>query len=458
MQNEHPSIERQKLSPPKIAAYAGFAAGAILLVCMLTLLLFSDPFLNRFIKPRITDAFAKVYPGYSIRIAGMNYRVLKNCIGFDSVVVDAVDRTFSCNMDSFSVSGIGWMHLLWGGKLAPKDFAKAELNAKDITLNFPLSLYELHCGLLHASVPDSEIALDALQLHPPCNDEEFFAASKFRKTRFHLVIPRVRILGIAGLELLQGRKYHTRSVQIRDMFLDVLLNKDKPVTEDSLAPLMPNQILSSIKETLQVDRLNIVNGRLKYGERFGVGANPALITFDSIQALAEGIANHGRPGAAAVIHAQCNFMKAGTMNVFMSIPLASQELSYQYSGSMSTMDLSALNAFLETAEQTRIKKGVLQEATFKINVISGQAGGNVRAIYRDLTLVFINKQTRSEKGILNRIPALIVSTLKLRGTNVPDKSGSMKIGTVKHARQRDEHFLEFTWFALRSGVGNVVGF
>ena len=41
---------------------------------------------------------------------------------------------------------------------------------------------------------------------------------------------------------------------------------------------------------------------------------------------------------------------------------------------------------------------------------------------------------------------------------MPGKSGSMKIGIVKFTRKPDEPFIQFTWFALRSGIANVVGF
>lgn len=457
MQNEHPPTDRRKLSPLKIASYAGFAVGAIVLVCVLALLLFPDPLVNRFIKPRITKAFAEAYPAYTIRIAEMNYSVLKNRFGFDSVALSAVDGTFSGNMGPFSVSGIGWMHLLWGGSLAPDDFANSVVDAQDIVLNFPQSHYELRCERLRVSVPDSEMVAESLELHPLAGDEEFFRGSKFRRTRFSLVTSQCSVMGLACLELLQGKNYRTRSVQIHDPLIDILVNKDKPDAKETSSPLMPNEILSLIKGTLQVDSLSIINGRLKYGERFAVGSKPALITFDSMQVLAEGIANHGGSGAAVVIHAQGTFMNAGTMKVLMFIPVASSEFSFHYSGSLSRMDVRALNLFLETAEQIRIK-GVLQAATFEINVASGRASGNVRVVYRNLTFAVINKYTGSENGFFDRITSFIANTFKIRGINVPDKSGSIKIGEVKYTRKRDDPFFGFAWFALRSGVGDVVGF
>ena len=458
LQDEHLPTGRRKMSPLRIVSYAGFAVGASVLVCVLALLLFPDPLVNSFVKPRMVEAFAEAYPAYSIYIADIKYSLLENRFEFDSVALSAVDGTFSGNMGRFSVSGIGWMHLLWGGSVAPNDFANSVVEAQDVVLNFAPSQYELRCGLLHVSVPDSDIVVEALTLHPFGDDRQFFSGSQVRRTRHRLVIPHARAMGCACLELLQGKNYRARSAHIHDAFLDILINKEKPFTKDTASPPMPNEILSWLKGTLQVDSLSITNGRLEYGERFAVGLKPALITLDSMQVLAEGITNHGDPGAALTIHAQGNFMKAGAMTVLMSIPVASPEFSLQYSGSLGRMDLHALNLFLEPAEQMRIVAGALQAATFEINVASGRASGNVRAAYRDLTVAAINSHTGSDNGVVDNIAAFIANTFKIRGTNMPDKSGSMKIGEVNYTRQRDESFLTFTWFALRSGVGDVVGF
>jgi hypothetical protein len=455
MHNEHTPPRGRKLSLLKMASYAAYAVGAIVLVCVLVLLLIPGPLVNRFIKPGITKAFAEAYPAYSIRIAAMDYSVLENRFGFDSVVLNSVDGKFSSTLGQLSVSGISWMHLLWGGSLTANDFAKSAADAQHFVLNLPKSHYTLRCERLRVSVPDSEIVVEAVKFHPSGDDEQFFAESKFRETRFRLVAPHASVTGFAGLELLEGKMYHARSVQLDDALLDVLVNKDKPNSKDSSSPLMPNEVLSSIKESLQVDRLSIRNGRLKYSERFEVGAKPSWITFDSMQALVTGIANHGGRGAALVLHAQWKLANAGTMKLLLSLPVASPEFSFQYSGSLSSMDLSALNSFLEVSDQMRIKTGVLQDVTFEVNFASGRAGGSVRGVYRDLSLAAISKNTGSEKGIFDRITSFIGNTFKIRRNNVP---GSMKIGEVKYKRERDDSFINVVWFSLRTGVRDVVGF
>ena len=120
------------------------------------------------------------------------------------------------------------------------------------------------------------------------------------------------------------------------------------------------------------------------------------------------------------------------------------------------MDLTRLNAFLEIAEHTRITSGSAQEAAFEINVTAGQARGRVRANYKDLDIALLDKQTGSAKGLDDRVASFLANLLKIRSSNAPDASGSMKEGEVNYTRRPDEEFQQFAWFALRTGVLDVI--
>jgi hypothetical protein len=458
MQDEHPLPYRRKLSPLKIASYAGFAVGAIALICVLALLLFLDPLLNRYIKPRITEAFVEAYPAYSIRIGDMNYSILKSRFGFSSVALSAVDGTFSSTMGPFSVSRITWMHLLWGGKLGADDLANADLYAQDIKLNFPQSQYEFRCKRLRLSVPDSEMVTDSIRYYSLEDDEQFFAKSQFRQTKFRFDIPQIKIVGLDCLALFQGNIYRAKSIHIHDVFADILVNMDKPSDKNSTNPQMPNEALSSIKGIVKVGSVKIINGRLKYCERYAVRAIPGVITFDKVNVSVSGIANHRAHPDTAVIHAEGLFMNSGTMILNMAIPLTSTDFSFRYSGSLSTMDVTELNIFLEPAEHRRIKSGILQSATFDINVDSGHANGALQVAYKGLSIAVLNKNTGSEKGIFDRITSLVGKIFVIRSTNMPNEKGLMKIGKIQYTRVPDDYFLQFAWFALRTGVKDVVGF
>lgn len=442
----------------KFLVYALLLAATVMLFSALAFLSYPDFVVNTFLKGRITGAFQEAYPAYTIHIGDMHYSLAENRLGFDSVALTARDSTLSCTIDTYSASGIGWLQLLWARGLVPDGFTSTVLDAQGIVLSFPKDLYELRCKELQISVPDSDVVIQELTFHPSGDDEQFFAESKFRKTRFRIDIPHAAVRGVAGLELVQGKMYRARSADIRDVFVDVLINKDKSAASDTSRPLMPHEIFTLMEQTIALDSVNMWNASLKYAERSAGNSIPGVITLDNMQVSVTGIANHSDTNTVAAIRAKGQFMKSTDMTLLLSIPLSAPEFSLRYSGSVGRMDLRALNSFIESAEQVRIKAGVLHAATFDIRVAAGRASGNVRAVYNDLTLAAIDKQTGSDKGVLDGIASFIANTFTIRGTNMPDTSGSTTIGNVNYTRQRDDPFFGFAWFALRSGVGDVVGF
>jgi hypothetical protein len=219
---------------------------------------------------------------------------------------------------------------------------------------------------------------------------------------------------------------------------------------------MVHEALASIRQPLQIDSVTITNGHLTYCERPAVGAEPAVLTFAAVSLSVEGIANRGEPTASILLRGRGDLMDAGTLKVVMSIPITPPFFALHYSGSLSAMDLTRLDAFLDIAEHTRIKSGSVKEAAFEIDVTTGQARGRVHAVYSNLEIAVLDKQTGTEKGLNNRVASFLANAFKIRSSNAADASGSMKEGEVSYTRRSEEEFLQFAWFALRAGVLDVI--
>jgi hypothetical protein len=235
-----------------------------------------------------------------------------------------------------------------------------------------------------------------------------------------------------------------------------LVNRDKPVKPFVKRPLMVHEALAKIRQPLQVDSLSITNGHLRYGERRVAGADPGVLTVAALNMSVEGIANRGDASAVILLRADGNLMDAGVFKMLMRIPVTPPDFSLHYSGSLGAMDLTRFDAFLDIAEYTRVKSGSMKEAAFEVDVTAGQARGRVRAIYKDLKIAFLDKQTGTEKGFGNRAATFFANAFKIRDFNAPDKSGSMKEGRVNYTRRPQDEFQQFVWFALRSGVLDAI--
>ena len=444
----------RKLSLRRLSACIGLSLGALVLAVAVLILVFGGAILNRYGKGKAERAFAEAHPGYALRIGELDYAVGANRLVAQSVTLSATNTTLK--VGRISLTGVRWARLLWGTAALADVLAKASLEATNLDVEFPRAHYGIRCARLRASVPGSELIAEGTELRTLVGDEEFFAAHDFRTTRFHVVVPECRVLGLAYGELLQGKSYRARSVHFSGPSFDALVNRDKPVEPFVKRPLMVHEALAAIRQPLQVDSLSITNGHLTYCERLVVGADPGVLTFGAVSLSVEGIANRGEAAAAIQLRAQGDLMDAGTMKVLMTIPITPPDFSLHYSGSLSAMDLTRLDAFLDIAEHIRIKSGSAQEAAFEIDVTAGQARGRVRAIYKDLEIAVLDKQTGTEKGFDNRVASFLANVLKIRNSNAPDASGSMKEGEVNYTRRPDDEFQQFAWFALRTGVLDVI--
>jgi len=451
---EQPVKNCRRLSLRRLTALAGACLGALVLAGAVLILVFGGAILNSYGKSKAERALVKAHPGSVLRIGELHYSLGANRLIAQSVTLSATNATLK--VDRISMSGVRWFRLFRGAAALDDVLAKASLDATNLYLQFPQARYGIRCARLRASVPSSELIAEGTELRPLVGDEEFFGGHEFRTTRFHVVIPECRVLGLAYDELLKGKSYKAGSVQFFRPSFDALVNRDKLVEPFVKTPLMVDEALAAIRQPLQVGNLNITNGCLKYCERLIAGADPGVLTISEVDLSAEGIANRGEASAAIQIRAQGKLMESGTLKVLMAIPITPTEFSLHYSGSLDAMDLTRLDPFLEIAEHLRIKSGKAQEATFEIDVIAGQARGRVRGIYQNLEIAVLDKETGTEKRFDHRVASFLANVLKIRNSNAPDASGSMKEGEVNFMRTSDDEFQQFAWFALRSGVLDLI--
>jgi len=442
------------LSLRRLSAYVGASLGALVLAGAVLILVFGGAILNRYGKEKAERAFAEAHPGYALRIGELDYAVGANRLVAQSVTLSATNTTLKVGRTS--LTGVRWARLLWGTAALADVLADASLEATNLDVEFSQAHYRIHCARLRASVPGSELIAEGTELRTLAGDEEFFAAHDFRTPRFHVIVPECKVLGLAYGELLQGKSYRARSVHFSGPSFEALVNRDKPPKPFVKSPLMVHEALAAIRQPLQVGSLSITNGHFEYCERLAVGADPAVLTVGAVSLFVEGIANRGEATAAIQLRGQGDLMNAGTMKVLMTIPITPPDFSLHYSGSLSAMDLTRLDAFLDIAEHTRIKSGSAQEAAFEIDVTAGQARGRVRAIYRDLEIAVLDKKTGTEKGFDNRVASFLENALKFRNSNAPDAAGLMKEGKVNYTRRPADEFQQFAWFALRTGVLDVI--
>jgi len=455
--NSAPNPEVKKSTRPslrRISAFVGVSLGGLVLAVAVLILVFGDAILNSYGISKAERAFAEAHPGSVLRIGELKYVVGANRLVAQSVNLSDSNTIF--RVERVSLTGVRWTRFLAGTAVLADVLARSSLEATNIDVQFPQAQYSIHCARLRGSVPGAELLAEGTELRPLVADELFFAAHDFRTTRFHVIVPECRVLGLAYGELLQGKSYRARSVQLSQPSLDALVDREKKVDPLEKPPLMVNEALAAIRQPLQLDSLSITNGSLKYCERLVAGAEPGVLIISAVNLSAEDIANRAPAPAVIQLQGQGQLMNAGTMKLVMSIPITPTGFSLHYSGSLGAMDLTRLDPFLDIAEHTRLMSGTVQQAAFEIDVTAGQARGHVLARYGNLSIAMLDKQTGTKEGIDNRVVSFLANELKIRSTNAPDAAGLMKQGEVKYTRKPGDEFQQFAWFALRTGILDII--
>jgi hypothetical protein len=429
------------------------AIGLIIVIAVLcvTFLLASEFLLNTVVRDLLLESFREADYSYALHLGHLDFDLTANRLTCDSIAVIAADSTLLITMGPSFLSGADWTQ--FSSQEALKD---AEFGSQRIALSFPGSQYTVSCKQLDVSAPDSAISFRDVSLFPSEGDEKFFAVRNFRRTRFLVNIPEGVVRGVHCLKAFDS-KYRARSITLRDAFIDILINKNKRAEPPSAEPLRPQEALVSIDAPLTIDSVSLIDARLNYAERFPHNTRAALLTWDSIAAIATKISNQHAEDTMA-LDARGLFQGNAVMKVAVTLPMTTPDASFRYSGSLTHLPLQDLNPFLVIADQVRLRKGILYRATFDVDVSGNFASGNVRALYEDLTIAVVDKQSGSEDGLTDQLASLIANTVNLRRTNILDGSEPLKVGKIQYPIKRDEEFIQIIWFALRSGLADLVGF
>lgn len=442
----------------RIIKYIGFIVISAILLTVFLFIIFPNIFINTLLQDRIEKVFTENYPSYNLEIGDMDFDIWNNRLGSDSLIINSKDSSFRGIIKSFSVTGINWMKILVQKDFAPNVAAKSIIEAQKILLTFKNSNNEISFGNLQLSVTDSLLTVDSIKFYSLINNEQFFAKSQYRQTSFLFDINQIKIEGLDYFSIINDNIYNAKNIDIHNATIDIFVNMDKPYNSNSPNPKMPNEALSKLKEIINIDTFKIINCDLNYRERSTFSGIPGVISFNKVNIEVSNFSNNKAFSDTAIIIGEGLFMNSSSVKLFMEIPFSSPDFSMRYNGSFSRMDLKLLNSFIETSEYHRIKSGTLQSAYFNINVNSGHANGTLNVEYKELGIAVLDKVTGSEKGIFNRFSSLIGEIFIIRGNNIPDKNGQIKIGEINYSRNKDDYFQQFVWFALRNGIADVVGF
>jgi hypothetical protein len=414
-----------------------------------------DALLNRYLVPRLERAFSAHLPGATLHVGALSYDFWRNRLRCDELDLHLPNGA-AARTGSITVTGVNWARLRSGQSDREQAIRNVRIQVTELSAVLPTGEYRVHCASLAVAIPEAEVVAQAITVQPVASDEAFFAATDFRRARCRVALASCTLRGVGFADLLTGRGYRARSIELTGPVFDALVDREKPRRPPKPGLPMPHEALAAVEKPFRIDQLAITDGLIRYAGRRAPGAGPGVLSFSEVQIAVKDIANAAAGGDVIGVMARGRLMDAGALTVEMRIPVAPGALAFHYAGKLEAMDLTQLDDYLDGAARFQITSGSAHEALFDIDVVDGHARGVLRGRYRDLQVKLLDQNTGSDKGVTNRVGTVLANQLKVRRENAPDKAGVLKEGKVDYVRKPEDNFLQFAWMAVRSGVLDLI--
>lgn len=318
--------------------------------------------------------------------------------------------------------------------------------------------YVLSAGVGRLSRLDSSVTVGSIQYRPSVSDSVFMDQQTYRANRVRSSVEEISVRGMNVGRLLSDTAVVAATIRIDGLDLDVYRDNHLPEDPDDPPPPMPQDLVRGFDHPLDVETIQVRQGRIRYSKRPEEVPSPGTILFDSLWASAYHVTNDPKemsPTSPSIVDARTDVAGVGRLTASFRIPLMSPHLSLSYRGRLGSMNATAFNETFVNLSGVRVESGMVDSLWFEATVNRGKATGIVHSTYRNLEIETLDRTT-GNRGLKSRLKTLVVNGLGVRSTNVPTEE-PFRTGDIEHERNPDNSFFKFLWHALRDGIYSLIG-
>lgn len=314
---------------------------------------------------------------------------------------------------------------------------------------------DMGIGPIDLDTATGSLSLGAFHMIPATSEEAYLQQTDVAAgDRVEFRIGSVGFDGIDWDALLDEGAIHIRAGHIADWQVRVLADKHKPKRPPRTTPPgFPHDIFRKLSLPIAVDRLEMLNGFVRYAERHAEGLVPGTIEFVDLHGAIDNLSNEpDRMSMAtpAVLTVQGKINGEAELSLTWNLPLLEPGPTMSYTGHIGPFRASLLETILTPLEGVAFPKGEFQDIWFDISDDTERATGTFRAHYTGLKIRLQDRVT-GKVSIKQRV-INFVANLILPGS-MQDKPGKpSKTGEVDWLIPPDAPFFKIFWVGIREGL------
>ncbi|MFA5418053.1 MAG: hypothetical protein WC341_06300 [Bacteroidales bacterium] len=308
--------------------------------------------------------------------------------------------------------------------------------------------YNLSFSKLSFSAKSHEILINDLLLKPARDARRMASGFKYRTDVYHAEVRDIAVqLGDVKSMLITGN-YYLPQIRLDGLNLFIVRNISLPFDE-TRRPLLPNQLLKSMKTDIDIDSLEITHGNLLYEETNNENTPPMKVSLDKLYLLITDVTSirdsmsNNRP---MKIQLTADLQNQLPLDVSFEFPLLSKSDTFSYAGTLGGGKMSIFNPVVKSAAEVKFVKGKLMGIGFSVQANPAYAMGEMTMLYTGLQGEVLKKSSNNSNKLLSWIADQVVKS------DNPFAGEKPRVVPVYFDRVMYKGFGNFAFKTLLSGI------
>jgi hypothetical protein len=321
-------------------------------------------------------------------------------------------------------------------------------------LLFQSSLFQYHTSNGHYSIGVDSVSVSSLEeyvwtgrgfVKPHLSANEMAGDIGYETDRFDVSFDEFTAQNFEVNRWLAENELVAQSLGIEKPSIDIHRDKSYPREERDERSL-PIDYLKKLPFTVQIDSVWWKNGSLSYTEDFVNEGRKGNIYFNDTDLTITKVQNRSMD---ETIEARVRARFMGIADISLEGSFSMNETSdHTIAGSMSGFDLQELNASLEEWVFVRVRSGRLEQADFYFGANEERADGELRFIYSDLEIRFLDEGSLEETR-RRRLRSFIANRFRIHSQN---RIEDPRTGTIDFERDKERSAFNYWWKSIASGM------
>jgi hypothetical protein len=221
----------------------------------------------------------------------------------------------------------------------------------------------------------------------------------------------------------------------------------------------PHQILAKLPISIDVGKLVVDAGYLRYKERNHITKKAGEVEFHNIRAEFRNVTNKSKSIAKNNImnvDVNCRFLNKAPFRVGWAFNLEKNNGQFNVKGSLGTIRATDLNSLTEPMGPARVEKGTINKLDFNFTGNNYRMNGTLVMSYENLKVALLEKDKGSTEWDKKSIGSFVANLL-IKNSNPRDEDEEPVMITVKHERDPNRSIFNFTWKSMFSAITQTVG-